>query len=132
MSAFDVTIGGFHVEITNGVLKTDDILTDICADIITKAELDGIDLQIIFGTWKASDKHQHALSHILVQRNYPKTLRLVHSFADINAQRITDQCTPLHLSAWGKKNELIELLIELGADPSISNKYGETVQVIIS
>ena len=34
--------------------------------------------------------------------------------------------TPLHNAAWGGHKDVVELLIDRGADPNIANKYGQT------
>eukprot|EP01035_Chromulina_nebulosa_P065846 gene65846-90102_t len=43
----------------------------------------------------------------------------------LNEQRPKDGCTPLHLSAWTRNFDLTQLLLDLGADPTIKNNYGE-------
>ena len=44
---------------------------------------------------------------------------------DPNIPRISDGCTPLHLAIWFKYQEMAGLLIYFGADPKVTNFYGE-------
>lgn len=77
------------------------------------------------------DKHKSKVIHILVSSNKPKSIRALAPFLNINEQRSSDKCTPLHIAAWTKNPELISLLVELGGDMSIENKYGECVEELI-
>lgn len=84
-------------------------------------------------SWRLNNKHKHALVHELVRRKKGEALRHVvdtYKF-DINIARSSDQCTPLHLSAWTKQPDLMKLLLELGADPTLKNKYGEDSSELI-
>jgi len=82
-------------------------------------------------TFSAKDKHKSRLIHFLVSWNKPESIRGLSPYLNINEQRSSDQCTPLHLSAWTKNPELTELLLELGADPLIKNKYGENTEDLV-
>ena len=44
---------------------------------------------------------------------------------DLNAQRDSDKCTPLHLAIWKNKPEVIKALSEIGVDWTLKNSYGE-------
>mmetsp|Transcript_15380 Transcript_15380/g.24536 ORF Transcript_15380/g.24536 Transcript_15380/m.24536 type:complete len:682 (+) Transcript_15380:105-2150(+) len=71
-------------------------------------------------------KHEHAAVHELVKDGKEEVLKfLVNKKGfDLNVQRSSDQCTPLHLAHWSQPG-LVELLLTLRADPSIKNAYGE-------
>eukprot|EP00732_Lithocolla_globosa_P005932 Lithocolla_globosa_v1_NODE_6506_length_1076_cov_5.807052.p1 type:complete len:318 gc:universal NODE_6506_length_1076_cov_5.807052:99-1052(+) len=77
--------------------------------------------------WRSSSKHKHSLLFEMTVRCKLKALRcLVKEYGmDINSQRPSDKCTPLHLSGWYKNPQMIDLLLELGADDKILNGYGE-------
>jgi len=45
---------------------------------------------------------------------------------DLNVQRDSDKCTPLHLTIFFKKPASIDTLKELGADSTLQNSYGES------
>eukprot|EP00658_Telonema_sp_P-2_P044933 TRINITY_DN3283_c0_g1_i2.p1 TRINITY_DN3283_c0_g1~~TRINITY_DN3283_c0_g1_i2.p1 ORF type:complete len:330 (-),score=87.57 TRINITY_DN3283_c0_g1_i2:220-1209(-) len=81
--------------------------------------------------WRRPHKHEHTLMHELVWK--PGTLAHAakrHGF-NLNPQRLSDQCTPMHLAVWSKQEGAVNLLRELGADPNLKNKYGETVTELI-
>mmetsp|Transcript_5160 Transcript_5160/g.11422 ORF Transcript_5160/g.11422 Transcript_5160/m.11422 type:complete len:323 (+) Transcript_5160:94-1062(+) len=75
--------------------------------------------------YSKKDKHKSKLIHLLVMQNRPHSIRGLSPYLDINEARSSDQCTPLHVSKWTNKAEVTELLLELGADPSLRNSYGE-------
>ena len=76
-------------------------------------------------------KHHHAIVHELVKHGKLQVLaHLVsqHGF-DINVQRESDLCTPLHLAIWTSKDPSIaQRLIDLGADVSARNRWGESAE----
>ena len=45
---------------------------------------------------------------------------------DLNVQRDSDKCTPLHLAIFFKKPASIDTLKELGVDSTLQNTYGES------
>lgn len=100
---------------------SDEQLTEICIEIINHSTFD----HGVFQSWTATDKHKSKLIHVLIMKNKPKTIKNISPYVNMNEPRTTDQCTPLHLSAWTQKPELIDLLIELGCDKLLKNKYGE-------
>jgi hypothetical protein len=112
--------------------KSDEEMSSICLSI--KEHISNLPSENPFNPfeqWTATDKHKSKLIHILVNKKMPKTIRELAPFLDFNAARSTDQCTPLHLSAWTKNPETIELLVELGGDPTLKNKYGENTEELV-
>jgi len=77
--------------------------------------------------WRLTNKHKHAIVHELATRGKEAELtHLVKNYNfNINIPRASDQCTPLHLAGWTKKPELMKILLNLGANPKLENKYGE-------
>jgi len=71
---------------------------------------------------------QHAILHELVKKGKAQVLQhlVEHRGFDINVQRETDGCTPLHLAHWHRRPDIVDLLIRLGADTSVQNNYGES------
>ncbi|CAE7689449.1 unnamed protein product, partial [Symbiodinium pilosum] len=69
--------------------------------------------------------------HELVKRGKGKVLQsLVSTYGfDVNAQR-EDGCTPLHLASWYNQESLKLQLMQLGADPSLRNSYGEVASQV--
>lgn len=76
-------------------------------------------------------KHQHTIVHELVRQGKLHVLKhLVHTLSfDINVQRASDLCTPLHLALWQNRPDIADELIVMGADASIQNRYGEKADV---
>ena len=71
---------------------------------------------------------QHAILHELVKKGKAQVLQHLverHGF-DMNVQRETDGCTPLHLAHWHNQPDIVQILIRLGADTSVQNNYGES------
>jgi len=77
--------------------------------------------------WKDTrNKHKHRLVHIAASKNMGKLLEALKELGfDINAQRDSDSCTPLHVALFYKKPRAIKTLHKLGADFTIKNSYGE-------
>ena len=71
---------------------------------------------------------QHAILHELVKKGKAQVLQhlVEHHGFDMNVQRETDGCTPLHLAHWHRLPDIVDLLIRLGADTSVQNNYGES------
>ena len=66
--------------------------------------------------------------HLGVSKDFARFVELITSEPynfDVNAQRDSDACTPMHLAMFYKKVKVAEKLRELGADLSIKNSYGE-------
>jgi len=77
-------------------------------------------------------KHKHSISHELVKKGKIQVLQHLverHGF-NLNVQRPTDLCTPLHLALWQKKDEVAQQLLALAADANIANMYGEDASAI--
>ncbi|CAE7838186.1 unnamed protein product [Symbiodinium sp. CCMP2592] len=74
----------------------------------------------------AEGKNRPMILHELVRKGKARVLRsLVTTYGfSLNVQR-EDGCTPLHLASWNKRESMKEELLQLGADPSICNAYGE-------
>mmetsp|Transcript_106957 Transcript_106957/g.190164 ORF Transcript_106957/g.190164 Transcript_106957/m.190164 type:complete len:693 (-) Transcript_106957:325-2403(-) len=73
-------------------------------------------------------RHEHFLVHELVHQGKGEVLKFLvqqHGFS-LDVQRSSDQCTPLHLANWIGKEDLAAMLVEIGADPTITNKYGDS------
>jgi oligoribonuclease (3'-5' exoribonuclease) len=79
-------------------------------------------------TWRdESSKHKHRLVHIAAMRSYPLALKAMAEMGfDLNVQRDSDKCTPLHLAIFYKKPASIDTLKELGVDSTLQNSYGES------
>jgi len=108
-------------EIILKVLKQPDDLIPALDELVAVYGRDAIH------EWRLDNKHKHALVHELVRRRKSEALGHIvstHKF-DINVPRSSDQCTPLHLALWTKQPDLMKLLLDLGADPTLKNKYGE-------
>ena len=71
---------------------------------------------------------QHVILHELVKKGKAQVLQhlVEHHGFDMNVQRETDGCTPLHLAHWHRRPDIVDLLIRLGADTSVQNNYGES------
>ena len=73
------------------------------------------------------NKHKHKLVHTAAARCFVEVLKAMAAFGfDLNVQRDSDQCTPLHLAIFYKKPEAIATLKALGVDASLENSYGES------
>jgi len=83
--------------------------------------------------WKSSDKHGHNLLHSLVLKGKAAAIELLVSLpgTEINVQRDSDRCTPLHLAIWRRNAGMITLLQRLGANTKITNKYGESCEQLL-
>ena len=81
------------------------------------------------------------LVHLLVETGCVDalcTLAQKYAAIDVNAQRPDDLCTPLHVACWKRKNpnleaqysgvreSVVDVLVSLGADPEVKNKWGES------
>lgn len=84
--------------------------------------------------WRLTGKHPNSLIHVLVQKNRGDLVEHLvgHHQFEINGHRSSDLCTPLHLAAWTKNDNLVTLLLRLGADSTLKNKYGEDCQQLVA
>ena len=73
-----------------------------------------------------SAKNKPKIVHELVRHG---RARVLHSLIAIYGFGVNDQredgCTPLHLASWHKREAIKQELLQLGADPSVRNNYGE-------
>ncbi|CAE7498336.1 unnamed protein product [Symbiodinium sp. CCMP2456] len=76
-------------------------------------------------------KHKHGILHVLAWQGKVRVLKhLVQLYGfDMDVQRASDNCTPLHVAAWCGNRNVTRVLRQLGADPSIHNSYGEVPDV---
>ena len=107
-------------------LKSDELVVSTIQDLIKEHGVD------VVREWRdQTKKHKHAILHILVNFNKQFALEsLVPVLDQINVPRASDQCTPLHLSIWKRNLTLSSLLIDLGADSSLKNSYGEDCEKV--
>jgi oligoribonuclease len=84
-------------------------------------------------SWESKNKHRQSLIVELTLRSKVEGLRHVVSKynMNVNAQRPSDKNTPLHLAGWFKNPDMIDALVELGADPDLLNGYGESASKTI-
>lgn len=84
-------------------------------------------------SWKSNDKHSHRLLHLLVLKGKAAAIEALVSLpgADINIQRDSDRCTPLHLAIWRRNAGMIALLQRLGANTKRQNKYQESCEQLL-
>jgi hypothetical protein len=79
--------------------KTDDDWVVKLRELLTTHGVD------VLSTWKdGSTKHKHRLVHTAAMRSYPRALKAMAEIGfDLNVQRDSDKCTPLHLAIFFKK-----------------------------
>ena len=82
----------------------------------------------VLSAWRDDrTKHKHKLVHTAAAKCFVEVLKAMAALGfDMNVQRDSDQCTPLHLAIFYKKPQAIAALKELGADASLKNSYGES------
>mmetsp|Transcript_90916 Transcript_90916/g.161837 ORF Transcript_90916/g.161837 Transcript_90916/m.161837 type:complete len:350 (+) Transcript_90916:60-1109(+) len=72
------------------------------------------------------NKHQHKLVHIAASKNFRATIYTMAELGfNLNVQRKSDSCTPLHVAVFYKKRRVADALLQSGADPTLKNSYGE-------
>ena len=105
-------------------LKSDEHVVSVIQGLIEKHGAD------LVREWRdESRKHKHSIVHILVNFDKQGALKAIApALGQINTPRASDRCTPLHLSIWKKNLALSGLLIDLGADSTLKNDYGEDCQ----
>mmetsp|Transcript_27265 Transcript_27265/g.45440 ORF Transcript_27265/g.45440 Transcript_27265/m.45440 type:complete len:346 (+) Transcript_27265:17-1054(+) len=84
--------------------------------------------QTALSSWRnACNKHKHRLVHTAASKDFVFALKLLAECGfDVNVQRESDQCTPLHLAIFYKKKRAADVLKTLGADSTLKNSYGES------
>ena len=105
-------------------LKSDEHVVSVIQGLIEKHGAD------LVREWRdESRKHKHSIVHILVNFDKQGAIKAIApALGQINTPRASDRCTPLHLSIWKKNLALSGLLIDLGADSTLKNDYGEDCQ----
>jgi oligoribonuclease len=84
-------------------------------------------LEAVCAWYDSSNKHKHRLVHSATIKCFVRALKCMRDLGfNLNAQRDSDQCTPLHLAIFYKKHEAIDALKELGVDTTLENSYGES------
>eukprot|EP00746_Dinoflagellata_sp_MGD_P148797 gnl/MRDRNA2_/MRDRNA2_80960_c0_seq2.p1 gnl/MRDRNA2_/MRDRNA2_80960_c0~~gnl/MRDRNA2_/MRDRNA2_80960_c0_seq2.p1 ORF type:complete len:141 (+),score=12.11 gnl/MRDRNA2_/MRDRNA2_80960_c0_seq2:51-473(+) len=79
------------------------------------------------GAWADGGRHANHLIHKLVLLGDTNSIAcVVRNGIDINTQRACDLCTPLHLALWTGQPYVADCLRKLGADPDLTNRYGES------
>ena len=83
--------------------------------------------------WTFPDKKKNKCLHQLVAYKKMEAVRALVPALDINDPRPSDLLTPLLLSVWKDKtaSDVSELLLELGADPTIRSSYGENCEELV-
>jgi RNA exonuclease 4 len=86
-------------------------------------------------TYRGDDKHRSPFIHLLVITNKFLTLSMIATILSvceireiIDEIRQTDGCTALHLASWRMNFRMVKLLMDLGADDTKLNNYGETAK----
>ena len=73
-------------------------------------------LEAVCAWYDSSNKHKHRLVHSATIKCFVRALKCMRDLGlNLNAQRDSDQCTPLHLAIFYKKHEAIDALKELGS-----------------
>jgi oligoribonuclease len=77
--------------------------------------------------WRDATKHKHHLVHVVTSKDFARVLEFMSGAGfDLNVQRDSDQCTPLHLAIFYKRPHTATLLKKLGVDMTLQNSYGES------
>ena len=74
---------------------------------------------------------QSALSLAVFWRQKDAVKALLEKEADINSSNGSDQNTPLHMATFVADAELVELLLEYGANPLAKNTRNETPLAVV-
>ena len=73
-----------------------------------------------------TNEHKHTVLYLAARSGYhDTTLALIKAGAPVNHQQV-DGSTPLHGASFYGQREIVEMLLEHGADPAIKNKFGCT------
>ena len=74
----------------------------------------------------STNEHKHTVLYLAARSGYhDTTLALIKAGAPVNHQQV-DGSTPLHGASFYGQREIVEMLLEHGADPAIKNKFGCT------
>ena len=72
------------------------------------------------------DEHQHTVLYIAARSGYhDTTLALIKAGAPVNHQQVNGS-TPLHAASFYGQPDIVEMLLEYGANPAIKNRFGST------
>lgn len=113
--AVDVIKQSDNVQGLNEVLQSA-VMANKAAEVI-RGEADGISMPLSLC--------MHAVKHGRV-RCLERLLRELAAQETVNAVRVDDGCTALHLAAYSGAAGCVRLLLQAGADASLVNRYGET------
>jgi len=104
------------------LVKSEDEWLLLLPSLLTEHGIDAI------SAWRDnSNKHKHRLVHTAAAKNYVKVLNAMSSMGfDLNVQRESDKCTPLHLAIFFKKAPAAEALKAIGVNTFLENSYGES------
>ena len=73
-----------------------------------------------------TNEHQHTVLYLAARSGYhDTTLALLKAGAPVNHQQV-DGSTPLHGASFYDQREIVEMLLEYGANPAIKNRFGNT------
>eukprot|EP00731_Ephydatia_muelleri_P037200 Em0417g1a len=73
-----------------------------------------------------TNEHKHTVLYLAARSGYhDTTLALIKAGAPVNHQQV-DGSTPLHGASFYGQREIVEMLLEHGADPAIKNRFGCT------
>ena len=73
-----------------------------------------------------TNEHKHTVLYLAARSGYhDTTLHLIKAGAPVNHQQV-DGSTPLHGASYYGQKEIVEMLLEHGADPTVKNRFGNT------
>ena len=73
-----------------------------------------------------NNEHRHTVLYLAARSGYhDTTMTLLKEGALVNCQQV-DGSTPLHGASFYGQKEIVEMLLEYGADPRIKNRFGST------
>ena len=73
-----------------------------------------------------TNEHKHTVLYLAARSGYhDTTLALIKAGASVNHQQV-DGSTPMHGASFYGQREIVEMLLEHGADPAIKNRFGCT------
>lgn len=104
------------------------IKKDMYLDFLTCTEDSGFDVN----ARSQSEFKQDYLSYAVFHKRKDFVIKLIDLGADLNAKDAVYQKSPIHWAASNQDVEMIELLVEYGADPNSKNKFGYTFWNILN